>query len=47
MIEVETKQRKLTFKLTNNADSTADGDDWAGVDLTNVLARVALLRISC
>ena len=32
-------------KLTNDAESTADGYDWAGVYLTDVLARVALLKI--
>ena len=30
-------------KLTNDAESTADGYDRAGVYLTDVLARVALL----
>ena len=30
-------------KLTNDAESTADGDDGTGVDLTYVLARVTLL----
>ena len=32
-------------KLTNDAESTADGDYWTGVDLTDVLARVALLWV--
>ena len=34
---------KSMAKLTNDAESTADGYDRAGVYLTDVLARVAFL----